>query len=486
MENTGNFLECHPSNGLGVTPKAELETEYAVLGAMMIEGDVAVKVIPDMNVDFFYDEKNQCVFRAIQELVQHGQKVDMLTVTEQLKRMNLLDKAGGPFHVTTICSMVASAANIEYHINVLNDFYLRRMCIKATMKATNEFFDLSYDFSETASRLVKFLTENLNSMPLMKEFISMEEAAKESIKRLMIRQQTDGKCLLGISSGLENLDSILSGWQPGTLNIVAGRVSEGKTALMLHFLLEAAKTIPTAVVSLEGDAIHLADRMLIGQADVDPKKWRGGELSDEEIGHVDEAYELVKNLYVMFHNTGNITIEGVCHAARSLHAQGKCDLLMVDYLQLFRQHSRKGMSREEEVAIYSRTLKMLAIELKIPIIALCQFNRDVSQNPSQIPRKENIRESGAIEQDADTITLIYHPSKAGLESDPIYHHTVTDDMMMLIVDKNRDGEKGICYLSHNPSFTRFHPYKFEKEKQEVKDVRNINGYMLAFDGKEEN
>ena len=126
MENTGNFLECHPSNGLGVTPKAELETEYAVLGAMMIEGDVAVKVIPDMNVDFFYDEKNQCVFRAIQELVQHGQKVDMLTVTEQLKRMNLLDKAGGPFHVTTACSMVASAANIEYHINVLNDFYVHQ------------------------------------------------------------------------------------------------------------------------------------------------------------------------------------------------------------------------------------------------------------------------------------------------------------------------------------------------------------------------
>ena len=158
--------EASLMNECGVIPKAEVEIENAVLGAMMIEGDVAVKVIPDMNVDFFYDEKNQCVFRAIQELVQHGHKVDMLTVTEQLKRMNLLEKAGGAYHITTVCGMVASAANIDYHINILADFYLRRLCIMATMKATNRFFDLSTDFSETAFDLVKLLTQNLNSMPL--------------------------------------------------------------------------------------------------------------------------------------------------------------------------------------------------------------------------------------------------------------------------------------------------------------------------------
>lgn len=481
MNNVDSTKALKPVTDFGVTPKAELETEYAVLGAMIIEGDVAVKVIPDMNVDYFYDEKNRCVFLAVQELVKNDQKVDMLTVVEQLRRMDLYEKAGCNYHVAMICGVVASAANIQSHINVLNDFYLRRQCITATMKALNEYFEPSSNFTETTYRLVKFLTENLNSMPLMREFISIEKAATESVERLMKRQQTDGKCLIGVSSGFNNLDALISGWQPGTLNILAGRVSEGKTALMLYFLSEAAKTVPTAVVSLEGDAIHLADRMLIGHSDVNSRKWRSGELNSTEIERVNKALDEVKNLYVMFHNTGNITIEEVCHAARSLHAQGKCELLMVDYLQLFRQYGRKGMSREEEVAIYSRSLKMLAIELNIPIIALCQFNRDVSQNPAQIPRKENIRESGAIEQDADTITLIYHPAKAGLDTDPIYHRPVTDDMMMLIVDKNRDGETGVCYLSHNPSFTRFHPYSSENQHPEVKNIREHDGYMMLFE-----
>lgn len=199
------------------------------------------------------------------------------------------------------------------------------------------------------------------------------------------------------------------------------------------------------------------ERILIGKTDIDPYDWRKGKLDTTQREKVEQARRELKNLPLRIFDSGYITTEEACVLIKSLHAEGKCELVGIDYMQLFNESKNSG-NREQEVAKNSRLLKLLSMSLNIPVVLLCQLNREVMNNDKQMPRLENIRESGSIEQDGDTVTLLFHPAKAKMAVTPETNYPVTPDMQMLIVAKNRNGTPGTVYLSHNPSMTRFCEY----------------------------
>lgn len=441
-------------------PHTDDGIEEAVLGGIMLETDTARRVIPTLPADYFYNPKNHLIYEACLSLYKAAKPIDMLTVAEQLRTDGMLETAGGPYNITLICSKVASTAHIDYHISILGGYYIRRSVREMSMTTDNEACDMTIEANDILVNMGQRLSNLIKSLPAMNEITPMGDAVEKVLKQLDERIANGSETLTGIDTGTAALNEFFLGWQKSTLNIIAGRTSEGKTALLMHSLLAAAQQgKKICLVSLESDADKLAERMLLTKTGIDPDRWHKGKISPEERKAAGEAAQVLSRLTILIYDRGDITIERICMMIKALHADHRCDLAALDYLQLLRETRRGSSTREEEVSGYSRMLKKLSLQLEIPVVALCQFNREVAQNTYQIPKMENIRESGAIEQDADTITMIYHPAKAGLAVEPTSNYPVTEDLMVLIVAKNRNGRTGQAYLSHSPAFTDFADYE---------------------------
>lgn len=470
------------TGGTGIMPHTDDHLEQAVLGAILIETDTARRYIPTLPEDYFYNGTNRLIYMACQSLYRAGKNIDILTVAEQLSSENALDAVGGPHYVTSLSGMVASSAHIEEHILILSQYFLRRRLREITMECDRLACDMSMDAYDLLIATNQKLQALSHYLPAMSELRDMPPVVENVLKQLEQRMATENNGLTGMDTGFPPLNELFLGWQKKTLNIIVGRTSEGKTAVLIRSLLAAAEQgLKVCLVSLESDAEKLAERMILMKSDVDAERFHKGTITPEEKVQVDETAQLVSRLKIKTYDRGSVSMEKVCMMVKALHANGECDLLGIDYLQLFRDPNHT-MKREEEVAGNSRMLKQLSLQLEIPVIALCQFNREVSQNNKEIPKMENIRESGAIEQDADTITLIYHPATAGLTVEPMSKYPVSPDLMVLMVAKNRNGATGRGYLSHNPSFTKFEEYvpptdylkrlADKEEKKEKKDWRD--------------
>lgn len=441
----------------GTLPR-DLEMETAVLGAILIESETARKYIAHMEPDYFYDPKNKLIFIACMELYKKNSPVDILTVAEQLREDGTLEDAGGPFNIAQTSGKVASSAHIETHILILSELYLRRRLTEATMKCTEAAMDETVDIDTTLVEMQQTLSTLAQRLPAVKAVREMPEVLDNVMSELDERIANGGCQLTGIDTGFPPLNELLLGWNKGTLNALAARPGEGKTALLVYSMLHAARQgVPTVIVSLESRAENLMERILIGKTDIDPYDWRKGKLDAGQREKVEQARRELKNLPLRIFDSGYITTEEACVLIKSLHAEGKCELVGIDYMQLFNESKNSG-NREQEVAKNSRLLKLLSMSLNIPVVLLCQLNREVMNNDKQMPRLENIRESGSIEQDGDTVTLLFHPAKAKMAVTPETNYPVTPDMQMLIVAKNRNGTPGTVYLSHNPSMTRFCEY----------------------------
>lgn len=446
----------------GVMPRA-LDIEEAVLGAILVESETARKYIAHIQPDYFYDAKNKLIFIACQQLYKKGTGVDILTVTQQLNENGTLEDAGGAYNVTQMSGKVASSAHIESHILILSQYYLRRRTLEITMTYAAKAADDTLDIDDTVVEMQQELSDLARQLPAVREVRETPEVLERVITELEERVAKGGGQLTGIDTGLESLNAILLGWHPG-LYTAGASTGEGKTAWLIYTLLCAAERgVHVLLISLESRAESLMERLLIGKTGIDPYDWRKGNLTPEQMETVRLArLEMEKNVTIRFFDRGSISVEEVCIMARSLHAEGKCDLLGVDYIQLFNESKSSG-SREQEVARNSRMLKLLSMHINIPVIVLSQLNRDVMNNDKRIPHLENIRESSSIAQDSDAVILIYHPAKAKLATTPDTNYPVTPDMMMLLVEKNRNGAQGVVYLSHNPSMTRFGEYAPDAE-----------------------
>jgi len=442
----------------GVMPRA-LDVENAVLGSLLAESATAQKYVPRIESGYFYEPKNQLIFKACQDLVKTGKVIDILTVAQQMNENGTLETAGGPFHITQLSGMVASSAHIEYHILILAQFYLRRRLIEIAMKTSETAGDATVDIDDTLAETLQQISELVKGLPGMNELREMPEVLDKVMAELEERMKNGGKVLTGVDTGFPSLNDLLLGWNKGTVNVIGARPGMGKTAVLVYTLLKAAQQgVPVCLISLESKAENLVERCLLGQTDIDPNDWKRGRLTPEQWEEAQEARRKLENVTIKIFDHGDITVERVCMIAKSLHAERKCEILGIDYMQLFAETGNSAV-REQEVAKNSRQLKLLSLKLDIPVIVLTQLNREVITNSKEIPRLENIRESGSVEQDADSVSLLFHPAEVGLVSTPDENkYPVTPDMMMMMVLKNRNGAPGTVYLSHNPSMTKFAEY----------------------------
>lgn len=407
------------------------EIEGAVLGACLLERSAQAVVLKSLRAEMFYLTAHRVVFEAINALYARGAAVDMLTVTEELRALGRLDDAGGPFAVAKLAAGVATSAHLEYHCGILFQYYLRRKLVEA---------------------LTRELGALLEDSPLENHLHPMPEVMGDTVALVDRRQELAVNGLTGVPTGLQRLNEMTGGWQPGNLIFTAARPADGKTALDLFFARQAAMAgVPVVFFTLEMTASELGERMVLAESSADPLRIRQGRLSPEEVEDVHRTAERMSALPVHVDDTPYINVDQLCVIAKSLRAKGLLGLLIVDYLQLLATVN-PGRTREQEVAECSRKLKGLARSLGCPVIVSSQLNRQAEDRAGS-PELRHLRESGAIEQDADLVILLHRPERYHIRVDPDTGWS-TRGMGIATVAKHRNGATGKVYYGYNPSMTK--------------------------------
>ena len=433
-----------------------IDFEKAVLGALMIEKDAYSQVSEILHPESFYEPRHQRIFAAIRQLNIEQKPLDILTVTEELNRQGVLEDVGGPFYITQLSSIVNSSAHLEYHARVIAQKYTARELITYTSNIQTKAFDSTQDIDELMQEAEGKLFE-LSQRNLKKDYTQIDPVINEAYSLLQkAAARSDG--LSGISSGFTGLDKLTSGWQNSDLVILAARPAMGKTAFALSLARNIAvdQNIPVAFFSLEMANVQLVNRMIQNVCEITGDKIRSGKLEPYEWGQLDfKIKELIgKPLFV--DDTPSLSVFELRTKARRLVREHGVKLIMIDYLQLMNASGMSFGSRQEEVSTISRSLKGLAKELNIPILALSQLNRGVENregNEGKRPQLSDLRESGAIEQDADMVIFIHRPE---------YYHIYADDkgrdlrgMAEIIIAKHRNGAVGDVLLTFKGQYTRF-------------------------------
>ncbi len=438
----------------------DTELEEVILGACLTESAAMSRIADKLRPEMFYEEANREICVALQGLYHSGKPVDIITAKEELAARGKLDAAGGPYNLTRICLRVASSAHLEEHVMILQQKFIRRETILGLHRLLPLSADESVDITDTLAelhRLVDYLEGECGYVDHLRD---MDRLMDDTLAQMERRIADNHNGITGIPTGLADLDRITCGWQPGDLDIIAARPSVGKTAFALHLARSAAAAGHHVVVySLEMQGERLGDRWLLAVApDINPAHLRGGQLDADEQQQARAAAVQLSRLSIHVDDNPSTSIERVRASARLLQSKGKCDMVVIDYLQLCEMKSeQKNQNREQEVAETSRKAKLLAKELNIPVLLLCQLNRDCETRGGHRPELRDLRESGAIEQDADAVMLLYRPALYGLPTDKVSKYP-TDGLGVVIIAKQRNGETGEVYFGHNPSLTKIGDY----------------------------
>lgn len=422
---------------LGRVPPQANDMEEAVLGAIMLEKEAVITILDILKPESFYKEAHQKIFKTISDLNAREFPVDLYTVTEELRAHNELESVGGPVYLTQLTSKVVSAANVDYHARIVAQKYIQRELIRVSSEIQARSFDDTIDvtdlldFSENA--LFQIAEGNIK-----REVAPINMVLKEAIKAIEEAGKRED-ALVGIPSGFTRLDRLTSGWQKSELIIIAARPSMGKTALALsmarNMAIDHGKNV--AIFSCEMSSIQLVNRLIIAETDIPGDKIRNGRLSEDEWKQLDNRIKKLVQAPIFIDDTPAISIFELRAKCRRLMAQHKLDIVIVDYLQLMSGPDNAG-SREQEVSNISRSLKSIAKELNVPIIALSQLNRSVEmRGGTKRPLLSDLRESGAIEQDADMVVFIHRQEKFGMVA--FDDGSSTKGIAEIILAKNRNG-----------------------------------------------
>lgn len=435
------------------------EIEEAVIGACLIEQTAMPLVADKLRPEMFYITRHEIIYAALLAMYQAGTKIDILTVKEELIHRGKLEEVGGPFAIVQLSSKVASSAHIEYHARIIHEKYLRRemalgfnKLLACVMDETLDIADIMVDSHNLLDRLEGEFGHN-NSMRDMDTL--MTDTMAEAQGR--IAKSVNG--VTGIPTGLTDLDRMTSGLQNSELAIIAARPSVGKTAFALHMARTAALAgKAVAVYSLEMQGEQLADRWLVSASNINPSRWRTGTPTPEEIAKARSAAAELARLPIHVDDGTSVSMDHVRSSARLLQSRKACDMVIIDYLQLCDMTTgQNNRNREQEVAQATRKAKLLAKELHIPVVLLSQLNRESENRPGARPELAHLRESGAIEQDADIVMLLYRPALAHIATDRESGYP-TEGLGVVIVAKQRNGETGNVYFGHNASLTQIGDY----------------------------
>ena len=432
------------------------ELEEAVLGALMIERDAYSLVGEILRPESFYERRHQLIYAAITDLAINQKPVDILTVKEQLAKRGDLEEVGGPFYITQLSSRVASSAHIEYHARIIAQKHLARELITYTSSIQSKAFDETLDvddlMQEAEGRLFEISQQNMK-----KDYTQINPVLTEAYDLMQkAAARTDG--LSGLQTGYHKLDKMTSGWQNSDLIIIAARPAMGKTAFVLSMAKNMAvnyKT-PVALFSLEMSNVQLVNRLISNVCEITSDKIKSGQLADYEWQQLDKRLNLLIDAPLYIDDTPSLSVFELRTKARRLVREHGVKIIIIDYLQLMNASGMAYGSRQEEVSTISRSLKGLAKELNIPIIALSQLNRGVESREGEEgkrPQLSDLRESGAIEQDADMVCFIHRP-----EYYRIYTSSDGADLRgkaEIIIAKHRNGAVGDVRLRFLGQYTRF-------------------------------
>jgi replicative DNA helicase len=451
-----------PSEETGrIQPQAR-ELEEAVLGALMLEKEAFLTISDFLRPESFYDKSHEIIFTAIRDLAIQQKPIDVLTVIEQLRKMGTLEESGGATYIAQLSTKVLSSAHLEYHARIIAQKRLARELITFSSGVTTDAFDETRDIEEVMQEAEGKLFE-ISQQNLKKDFTHINPVIQEAIK-LISEAYQNPEGLSGLQTGFNDLDKITSGWQKSDLIIIAARPAMGKTAFVLSMAKNMAVkyNTPVALFSLEMASVQLVNRLIINTTEIVGEKIKNGHLNPEEWQQLDSRIKNLYNAPIYIDDTPGLSVFELRTKARRLVREHGVKCIIIDYLQLMNASGMNTYSREQEVSLISRSLKSLARELTIPIIALSQLNRQVetrtagkneNEHHAKRPQLSDLRESGAIEQDADIVCFIHRP-----EYYKLYQDSQGVDLTgkaEILIAKHRNGSTGEVMLSFKKEYIRF-------------------------------
>mgnify|MGYP005764209209 FL=1 len=411
-----------------------LEAEKALLGSVFWSYTSLQKACEEVEKEFFYYDNNSIIFSVIKDLFEEKKPVDINTVTTELINKDLLNKIGGIEYLNEIINSVATGANIEYYINTITEKYTSRRMIEVATNIISKANNPDIPISEMVEEAEKSIL-NVSKTRRTTEFRSVQEVLTKTQEDLEKLAQNKGK-VTGLTTGLIDLDNLTNGFSPTQLVIIAARPAVGKTAFALNIACAAAKNTKKniAIFSLEMPAEQLIMRMISSLGQIDNKKLQTGRMENEDWRRVNEAISQLADTNIYFHDAGGVTASEIKAKCRRLSTQGEgLGLVIIDYLQLIDSSSKYSGSRQQEVSEISRSLKTMALELEVPVIALSQLSRSVEKREDKKPVLSDLRESGSIEQDADIVAALHAPEVDAPPDDTL------PVPIQLIILKHRNG-----------------------------------------------
>jgi len=429
-------------------PPQNLEAEQAVLGAIMLEAEALVAAMERLKSEDFYSVSHQRIFDAMVALNDDNEPIDLITLTARLQDLGQMEEVGGIIYLTKLANAVPTAANVEYYANIVEEkAILRRLIRTATQIVSNGYAteeDVGTLLNDAEARIMEISSRRTST-----GFISIRDVLMEVFERVEFLYNNRGG-VTGIPSGFVDLDKMTSGFQPNDLIIVAARPSVGKTAFALNIAqnvaVRASETV--AIFSLEMSAAQLVQRIICAESNVDAQRMRTGHLEGDDWEKLSMAIGSLSEAQIYIDDTPGITVSDIRAKCRRLKKEKGLGMILIDYLQLIQGRGKAGENRQQEVSEISRTLKQIARELEVPVIALSQLSRGVEQRQDKRPMMSDLRESGSIEQDADIVAFLYRDDYYDKESEK-------KNIIEIIIAKQRNGPVGTVELVFLKNFNKF-------------------------------
>ena len=430
-------------------PPASVEAEQAVLGAMLLKPDAVTTAAEELTADDFYRETHRLIFEAMMDLKERTEPVDLVTLTEQLKKADKLTKIGGIPALSLIANSVPTAANVQYHARIVREKAQLRSLIHAATEIAGAAYEDAEDVEDIMDSAEKRILE-VASGKRSKDFVPLQDILLNTLEQIEARYSNKGS-ITGLPTGFTELDHLTAGLQKSDLILVAARPSMGKTAFTLniaaHVVLRAKE--PVAFFSLEMSKEQLVQRLICSEGRIDSQRLRVGELEDKEWGDLIDTANRLSAAPLYIDDTPGITVMELRSKARRLKAEQGLSLIIIDYLQLMQgRASKSGDNRQQEISEISRSLKALARELNVPVIALSQLSRSVESRQVKRPMLSDLRESGSLEQDADIVMFLYREDYYDPETE---NKNITE----VIIAKHRNGPVDTVELTFLKQFTKF-------------------------------
>jgi len=434
-------------------PAHDTELEQLILGAILLDGKAMVAVMGHLSPERFYDPKNATVFEVMAELYIQNSPIDLLTVTQAVRKKRLLDQAGGPAYIASLTNRVASTANLEQWCLFLNEHYMKREFARISSQVHDLSFDGTTDVFEIYDRFTGQMSQIFNKS--VKTTMSHVSELTEKVAEAVISRESTTTGVSGLTTGIASVDRLIGGHQKSDLMYIAGRPGMGKTAMALSEMLSmAVHGVPVAFFSLEMSSSQVIFRLLSMLTGIDGSKLMKYKLEIEEMRNFQMKKDYLNTLPIYIDDTAGLSVFDLRTRVKTMVEKHSVSIVYIDYVQLLGSGTRKaGQNREQEISTISRNLKLIAKECDLPVIALSQLSRAVEARAEKRPMLSDLRESGSLEQDADIVVFLYRPEYYGVLADEAGNSI--EGMGEYIVAKQRNGSTGIARMRFLPNVMRY-------------------------------